>query len=84
MSSYYNNETLIENDNEIYRLKKENEILRNLLLESFDKVDYLLRTPNDTVWVSKVTDWQASTSNFLNGRGLMKDFYKHNFNIEEK
>ena len=51
--------------------------LEGLLKESLRKLQYLLDTPPDVVWESKVTDFMASTYSYLK-TGTLSDFiYKH-------
>ena len=51
--------------------------LEGLLKESLRKLQYLLDTPQDAVWQSKVTDFMASTYSYLNTGVLGDTIYKH-------
>jgi len=55
------------------------DILEELLKESMGRIDYVLNTPDDTIWVSKVTDFQASVYGYLRN-GIIDDLiYPHRF-----
>ena len=55
------------------------DILEELLKEAMGKIDYVLNTPDDTIWVSKVTDFQASSYRYLEN-GIIDDLiYPHRF-----
>lgn len=52
-------------------------ILESLLREALDKIDYVLNTPEDKIWLSKVTDFQSSVYAYLSN-GKLSDFqYPH-------
>ncbi len=55
------------------------DILEELLKEALGRIDYVLNTPDDCLWLSKVTDFQASTYGYLRN-GIIDDLiYPHRF-----
>lgn len=54
-------------------------ILEELLKEALDKIDYVLDTPPDCMWESKVTDFQASTYMYLSTGKVSDSIYPHEF-----
>lgn len=53
------------------------EILQSLLEESIAKIEYLLVTPDDVLWLSKVTDFQVSAVSYLKTDKLTNYIYDH-------
>lgn len=53
------------------------EILQSLLEESLAKIEYLLVTPDDVIWLSKVTDFQVSAVSYLKTGKLTNYMYDH-------
>ena len=52
-------------------------ILESLLREALDKIDYALNTPDDKIWLSKVTDFQSSVYSYLSTEKLDDFQYPH-------
>jgi hypothetical protein len=55
------------------------EILEALLEEAMDRIDYALYTPDDRLWLSKVTDFQASVGGYLRSGQIDNLIYPHSF-----
>ncbi len=55
------------------------DILEELLKEAIGRIDYVLNTPEATIWLSKVTDFQASTYRYLGSGNLDNMIYPHSF-----
>lgn len=55
------------------------DILEELLKEAMGRLDYVLNTPDDCLWLSKVTDFQASTYRYLGNNVIDDLIYPHRF-----
>lgn len=55
------------------------EILEALLKEAMGRIDYALYTPDDKIWLSKVTDFQASVGRYLRSEQIDNLIYPHSF-----
>jgi hypothetical protein len=60
------------------------ETLQSLLEESLAKIEYLLVTPSDEIWLSKVTDFQVSCISYLKTGNLSNEVYNHKVLREKK
>lgn len=54
-------------------------ILEELIREALDKIDYLMSTPPDYMWKSKITDFQASAYLYLESGNISDIIYPHKF-----
>lgn len=57
-------------------LKRE-EVLKSLLEESLGKIEHILATPSDELWVGNINDFVVSANIYLKSGELTDGIYNH-------